>query len=352
MQVLPPKGSNFLKSLVFICLILAVVGITRAYASVFQNILQLFAPSALASQKVSKVLDTSDLISPQIDTDNATTETESINQQGLLSVDSGPMRVSTEKTKVNDGTISLYEVKEGDSLSTIAQLFGISVNTIVWANDLEDHTIHPGETLLIFPMNGIEYTVKNGGTIEDIAKKYKADAQEIASYNGLALNTELKKGDTLFIPDAEMETVEEDTSAESSSKTKTSTPKVVTSKFKQIESAGYFILPVNGCIKTQGLHGPYNSAVDIGCPVGTPVHAAADGTVIRADATGYNGGYGKVIILSHPNNVQTIYAHLSEIDVELGDKVTQGEVMGKTGNTGESTGPHIHFETRGTANPF
>ena len=112
------------------------------------------------------------------------------------------------------------------------------------------------------------------------------------------------------------------------------------------------MMPVSGCMKTQGLHGPYGTAVDIGCKIGTTVVAAAEGTVIKAASSGYNGGYGNVIILSHPNGTQSIYAHLSTVGVQVGQKLRQGQVMGTSGNTGLSSGPHLHFETRGTGNPF
>lgn len=326
-------------------LVLGVISISKAKASFFSNILSLFSNNLNSNQENTekKVLTSENLLKPKAsylleENDKPTT----INSDGTLVVQSGSLRVSTEKEKVLDGIISLYEVKSGDTLDTIAKLFGISKNTIIWANDLKSKNVKPGETLLIFPINGVEYKVKNGGTIYDIANKYKADANEIAEYNGLAIDTKLAKGDTIFIPDAE---------AEIQVNTKTSTTKT-TPKYKNNVILGYFMSPISGCVKTQGLHGPYHSAVDFGCKVGTPVVAAHDGAVIRADGSGYNGGYGKVVIISHPNGTQSIYAHLSQINVATGKQVTQGEVIGATGNTGKSTGPHLHFETRGTGNPF
>jgi murein DD-endopeptidase MepM/ murein hydrolase activator NlpD len=202
-------------------------------------------------------------------------------------------------------------------------------------------------------MSGIQYTLKSSGSIRDIAKKYNTDADEIAEYNGIGVDSKLKKGDIIFIPDAEGEIEAELVKAEAKSKTKTiAKTKVVTPKYKNNVIAGYFMKPVAGCVRTQGLHGPYGTAIDFGCPIGTPIIASADGVVIRSDASGYNGGYGEVVIISHPNGTQTIYSHLSRIDVGVGTKVSQGQVIGATGNTGRSTGPHLHFETRGTSNPF
>jgi murein DD-endopeptidase MepM/ murein hydrolase activator NlpD len=80
--------------------------------------------------------------------------------------------------------------------------------------------------------------------------------------------------------------------------------------------------------------------------------ASANGRVILAKMGGYNGGYGNMIILSHDDGVQTVYAHLSRIDIRTGQSVSQGQTIGAVGNTGKSTGPHLHFEVRGAKNPF
>jgi murein DD-endopeptidase MepM/ murein hydrolase activator NlpD len=113
---------------------------------------------------------------------------------------------------------------------------------------------------------------------------------------------------------------------------------------------GYYARPVqtNGgnIRKTQGYHGPYNG-VDIGAPIGTPIYAMADGVVILARVSGYNGGYGGITIIQHDNGTQTVYAHQSAINVEAGQQVNKGQMIGKVGNTGRSSGPHLHFEIRG-----
>jgi murein DD-endopeptidase MepM/ murein hydrolase activator NlpD len=113
---------------------------------------------------------------------------------------------------------------------------------------------------------------------------------------------------------------------------------------------GYYIRPLAGGVKTQCLHG-YN-AVDLGTPTGTSVMAAASGTVIVARPSGYNGGYGEYIVIQHPNGTQTVYGHLSKLYVTDGAHVSQGQTIALSGNTGNSTGPHLHFEVRGAANPF
>src|SRR5690606_1590516 len=103
-------------------------------------------------------------------------------------------------------------------------------------------------------------------------------------------------------------------------------------------------------VVTQGLHG-YNG-IDLGAPVGTGVYASAGGSVILAKSSGWNGGYGNYIIISHDNGTQTLYSHLSSVNVSLGQRVSQGDLIGAVGSTGKSTGPHLHFEVRGASNPL
>lgn len=337
---------SILSFFVFLFIVFGVISVTKANASIFDHIINLFTKNASANAKaINNFLTNDDLLKPNKNillSDIENTDNLKINNDGTIVAQSGSMRVSTEKEKITDGVISLYEVKEGDTLNSVAKLFDINRNTIIWANSLKSQSIKPGDTLLIFPMVGIEYTVKSGGTLQDIADKYKADITEIAEYNGISVNTKLVKGDVLFIPNVELEIKTENN--------KTSTkPKIATRKNS---IAGYFMMPVSGCVKSQGIHGPYSTAVDIGCKIGTTVIASAEGNVIKAASSGYNGGYGNVIIIAHPNGTQSIYAHLSSVGVEVGQKVKQGQVIGATGNTGRSSGPHLHFETRGTGNPF
>ena len=103
-------------------------------------------------------------------------------------------------------------------------------------------------------------------------------------------------------------------------------------------------------MKTQGIHG-YN-AVDLAAGPGSSIRAAAAGEVIVSKATGWNGGYGQYIVIRHASGAQTLYAHLSSNAVGVGNYVSQGEVIGGMGNTGRSTGNHLHFEVRGGRNPF
>lgn len=246
----------------------------------------------------------------------------------------------------NTGRISVYEVRPGDSLSQIAEMFDVSVNTIRWANDFSGD-IKPGQSLIILPISGVKHIVKNGGTIKDIADIYGADAREIALFNGLAEDVKLKAGDEIIVPHAEIK--HEDSEDKPKSKAKTYA-KAGTSKTSAISTSGYFSNPAPGAILTQGVHG-YNG-VDLGAPVGTPIYAAAAGSVITSKEGGWNGGYGSMIIISHSNGTQTLYGHLSENIAATGQKVAKGELIGYMGSTGKSTGSHLHFEVRGAKNPL
>ncbi len=283
------------------------------------------------------------------DIDNMATlaDAEDSSSSDVLSATAGPLRLSTEDIDfpVSD-TISVYEVKKGDTLSTVAKLFNVSKNTIIWANDLKSQTITPGDILVILPMTGIKHTVKNGDTVKSIAKKYKADSNDIAKFNGIAIDATLDKGSIILVPEGEISLTTTVT---------TKTGKVVTTErlidtYTYETPLGFLIRPINGGRKTQGLHG--HNGIDFGAPSGTPVIAAASGRVIVARIGGYNGGYGNMIVINHDGGIQTIYAHLRTVNVVSGQTVSQGQVIGQVGNTGRSTGPHLHFEVRGAKNPF
>jgi len=264
-----------------------------------------------------------------------------------LQATTGSLRVSTEDIDYPvDDTISVYEVKKGDSLATVAKLFNVSKNTIIWANDLKSERIVPGDTLVILPMTGVKYSAKKGDTVTSIARKYKADADDIAKFNGIARDATLSVGDIVLVPEGEI-------AVTTTTKSKTGKVTVITKvldSYGKAEPSGYFVRPLAGGRKTQGLHG--HNGIDFGAPVGTPVYASASGRVILARSGGYNGGYGSMVIIAHGDDIQTVYAHLSQVNVVTGQTVSQGQTIGRVGNTGRSTGPHLHFEVRGAKNPF
>lgn len=244
--------------------------------------------------------------------------------------------------KPQSDQISVYVVREGDTLSQIAEMFNVTVNTIKWGNDLSSNTVRPGDTLVILPISGTKHVVAKGDTVESIAKKYKGDADEIFAYNDISKGSALTVGTTIIVPNGEV-TVSTSYSS-SGSKPTTSGSK---------EYAGYYVRPIVGGKKTQGIHG--HNGVDIGAPEGTNILAAAAGEVIISRTGGWNGGYGNYIVIRHSNGTQTLYAHNSANYVSAGNRVEQGEVIGAVGHSGSVSGPtgnHLHFEIRGAKNPF
>jgi len=279
---------------------------------------------------------------------NANTDVKIIADNSLLPA-TGPLGVSDGTDPVDPSNLetSVYVVRKGDSLSDIAQMFGISVNTILWANDMKKgDKLSEGDVLFILPVSGIEHTVTKGQTLQSIAKLYKADINDIIQNNDITLNTPLVVGDTLIIPNAQK--------SEESDKPVQNLNASIAKDKKYYENhpiqnlAGYFIDPVPGYRKSQGIHD--HNAVDLAIAKGTPIHAAADGRVILA-RKGYNGGFGNVVIIAHPNGTETLYAHQSKIATSTGEEVFQGQVIGYVGSTGHSTGPHLHFEVHGAQNP-
>ncbi len=237
--------------------------------------------------------------------------------------------------------ISTYTVRKGDSLGLIARTFGVSVQTITWANDIpRGGAIKEGEVLIILPVSGIQHTVQKGDTIASIAKKYGGDPDDIVDFNDIALGESLEVGSVVIVPDGEA----------SEPAPQTTKPRTQIVRGSGPELVGYYLRPIVGGRKTQGIHG-YNG-VDLAAPRGSVVRSAASGTVIIARASGWNGGYGKYVVVAHPNGTQTLYAHLNSVDARIGAAVAQGQMIGLVGSTGKSTGSHLHFEVRGAKNPF
>ncbi len=260
----------------------------------------------------------------------------------LLS-DDGPTGGLAENKKDHPSSdkISVYVVRKGDTLGTIARMFGVSINTIRWSNDIKGSVISPGQTLVILPVSGVRHVVKKGETLGSITKTYKGDIDEVKRYNNITESTKLSVGDIVIVPDGEV--ISQSTTVASSPASRT---QVVQSAK---EYSGYYIRPVPGK-RTQGVHG-YNG-VDLAPPQGTPIVASAGGLVIVSRSGGWNGGYGSYVVIQHDNGTQTLYAHNQENTVTQGQTVEQGDVIGYVGRTGKATGPHLHFEIRGAKNPF
>ena len=271
---------------------------------------------------------------------------------GLLGVADGKdvAALSSQET-------SVYVVRKGDSLVAIANMFGVSINTILWANDMKKgDKLVEGDVLFILPISGVEHTVTKGQTLQSIAKLYKAEVGDIAFYNDIAENAQLVVGDKLMIPDGEMADEGGDKPAPNLKATEVKDKNYyATSLLKNI--IGYFINPLPTGHKTQGLHGPGRRGIDIGAPTGTNLYASAPGTVTAVKngcvvgPKRCGGGYGNMVIIQHPNGTKTLYGHMSKVLTKIGAQVNRGEVIGLVGNTGRSTGPHVHFEVFNAKNP-
>jgi LysM repeat protein len=241
--------------------------------------------------------------------------------------------------------ITEYEVQAGDSLTQIAEDFGVSLNTVLWANDLtKSSTIKPGQKLVILPVTGLVHHVKSGDTISAIAAKYKVGTEDIVGFNELASQDDIFVGDILIVPDGTMPAAATVTLAQSSS--------------VPVPSS-YFIAPIfSPYIITQSLH--WYNAIDFNHGKGScgdSILAAAGGTVQRVKY-GWNGGGGNYITILHPNGVVTYYGHISTSFVSPGETVYQGQIIalmgGQPGTSGAgiSTGCHVHFGVYGAKNPF
>jgi murein DD-endopeptidase MepM/ murein hydrolase activator NlpD len=159
-------------------------------------------------------------------------------------------------------------------------------------------------------------------------------------FNEIASNQKLIEGNTIIVPSIDYtEPVGQSTSSG------TTKPKIAIPSY-----VGYYFRPIDNGRRSQGIHG--RNAVDLADSCGTPIMASAEGRVLIARNSGWNGGYGKYIVISHSNGTQTLYAHMSRVDTFSGADVVKGQVIGLVGTTGHSTGCHLHLEIRGAKNPF
>ncbi len=239
--------------------------------------------------------------------------------------------------------VAEYVVKSGDTPEDIANSFDISTYTLLWANNLKDGSIiHPGDRLIILPINGVRVKVAANDTIVSLAKKYKGKEDEIVAFNSSSENEGLRAGDYIIIPGGEMPA----SAKAAPAKPKYSAPRYASS----VQPANnWLIWPTTGH-NWGRIHA--SNGVDVANRCGTPIYAAAAGQVILSDGTGWNGGYGKYIQIQHSNGVVTLYAHNSQLLVSAGESVVQGQLIAYMGTTGRSTGCHLHFEVRGAKNPL
>lgn len=267
----------------------------------------------------------------------------------LASAQEGSLVVSNSLSGTSNiglsDNIQKYTVQQGDTLSTIADQFNVTTQTVLWSNNLSStSTIRPGQELYILPVTGIAHTVASGETLESIVSKYGGSVDQIVQMNGLADASAVTAGTELIIPDG---------------KQPAPPPVVHLASVGSIFSGGsssYSSSPAVGTAPSYGAKlqwpttthrisqyfGAYHTGIDIDGECGDPVWAADAGTVVSA---GWYGGYGNQVVIDHGNGLRTRYGHLSVIKVGNGQHVTRGQGIGVEGTTGRSTGCHIHFET-------
>lgn len=275
-----------------------------------------------------------------------------IEENALLATGISGEESAPKVVKAGADEISVYIVREGDTLSQIADMFGVKVSTVRGFNNIRtDGDLKTGQELLILPIDGATYKVEKGDTLSSVAKKFKSDEFDISVFNDIGEDGVLVVGSEIVIPNAEnlpVEPVKEVTKVATGAKT---TVKTTASTAKASAPSGFYTHPVpRGSVKSQGFHGPYQ-AQDLAAKEGTPIVASSAGRVISVKNGGYNGGYGTMLIIDD-GRANVLYAHMSKIDVAQGQTVKQGEVIGYVGNTGRSTGPHLHIEYRGKKGPI
>ncbi len=228
-----------------------------------------------------------------------------------------------------------YRVEPGDSVLGIALKFGLQGNSLLWANeelDLNPDFLQVGQSLYILPVDGAYHTVVRGETLQGIADKYKVSSEAIISFaeNKLTASATLAAGQRLVIPGGVKPRV-----ARQVFSYKTSAPPK-----DAAAGSGTLSWAMTGSISQGFWEG--HQAIDISNRGRPPVAAADAGFVSYVQSS--NTGYGRMVIIDHGNGYETLYAHLDAIYVKVGQSVAKGEVIGKCGSTGNSTGPHLHFE--------
>jgi LysM repeat protein len=245
--------------------------------------------------------------------------------------------------------IITYTVKSGDTINGIASRFGVSVNTVLWENNLSSYDIiNIGDKLRILPMSGVTHEVESGETLSYISNRYDVGKSKIMEANDIADASRLSIGQELIIPGGEKirESVSRSSSASSESKSEQksdsglSVIRDVVSGDTPSSNNTKMHWPTNGHTITQ-YYSWRHHGLDVANNIGTPIYSSEAGVV---ELAGWSRGYGNNIIVNHGGGKKTRYAHLSAFRCQVGDRVGEGEVIGDMGSTGWSTGPHLHFE--------
>lgn len=237
-------------------------------------------------------------------------------------------------------SVETYTVETGDTLSTIASKFGISVNTLLWANNLSvKSTIRPGNTLVILPVSGVQHAVKKGDTLGKISSTYNVSSEEILAYNNMGSADDLSVGEKLIIPGGKVQAPAPPSRSNAIGKV-FSTPSTSSNASPSRAGSGTMIWPTDLRIITQ-YYGARHTGIDVDCKFDNNNYAADDGIV---SYSGWKSGYGYTVEINHGNGLWTRYGHHAKLYVSGGQQVTKGQSIGLCGTTGYSTGTHLHFE--------
>lgn len=241
----------------------------------------------------------------------------------------------------------IYTVTDGDTIAGIASKFGISTNTVLWANGLDGNDIIKiGDHITILPVTGVLHAVASGDTVLGLAKKYNAKPEEIIAYNNLGEDAGLSIGQKIIVPEGYLAPRQAPKIVAQNTPTSRDAENEQVPAPQQSSGSGFGWPTASRHLSQYFKNG--HTGIDIDNRSRPPVFAAQNGTV---EFAGWLGGYGNLIIVNHGGGLSTYYAHLEKFYVSPGTKITKGEAIGKMGSTGHSTGPHVHFEVRRYGKP-
>lgn len=243
---------------------------------------------------------------------------------------------SSEPAVKTRSGVTEHVVESGENIGSIARLYGLQTTTLLQANNLNARSlIRPGQKLSIPPIDGLIYTVKKGDTLAKISSTYKSDMDKILEFNGLASAGSLSIGQKLVLPDGKLPPPPPQAR-------RVITTKVFSTPSPAAANTSTRLLWPTSARRITQYYNYSHKGVDLAGPVGTPIYAADDGTVVTSSWN--SGGYGYMILIDHGNGLYTRYGHSSKLLVQKGDTVSRGDVISLMGSTGRSTGPHLHFE--------
>jgi murein DD-endopeptidase MepM/ murein hydrolase activator NlpD len=258
----------------------------------------------------------------------ALNDTDAFDENGNILKDGTALTVN-ELQFTQPVTYKRYTVVPGDTLLGITLKFGLTnISTLIAVNDIDNvRQLRSGQTLKIPSIDGLEYTVKKGDTLNGLSSRYKVALEELLDVNDLD-SRELAAGQTLFIPGAKL----------SADKIRNAMGEL----FKYPLSSVRWRLTSRFGPRSDPFTGAKSNhtGIDMAAPTGTPIYASMGGRVITA---GFSNVFGYYVVIDHGNGYQTLYGHMSKILVRAKQQVAQGSRIGLVGSTGYSTGPHLHF---------